>query len=149
MISYPVPRGELLQWRRNPEMELTCVCTHTHLPMIVQTCSYIWCHPPKCSHMHTTQHTHTHTQTLSLSFQAHEQAQKICTQIICMEAMETRPLPSPPSLTQMGRAQASLTPPGSQWSLNPLSSSLLCPPNLLPQPLPGHWLCPVAAADST
>lgn len=61
MISYPVPRGELLQWRRNPEMELTCVCTHTHLPMIVQTCSYIWCHPPKCSHMHTTQHTHTHT----------------------------------------------------------------------------------------
>lgn len=63
--------------------------------------------------------------------------------MICMEGMETRSLPFPPSLTQIGGAQASLIPPSSHWLLNPLSSMLPCPPILLPQPHPG------AAADST
>lgn len=67
-------------------MEL--ICTHAHTQTPTRACANVatFSVTPKCSHVHT---------TLSLSAaQAHERAQ-----IICREGMETRPLPSPPSLT--------------------------------------------------
>lgn len=75
-------------------MELICTRAHnTRTNTYPCLCKHVatFSVTPKCSHVHT---------TLSLSpAQAHEHAQFICAQIICTDGMETRPLPSPPSLT--------------------------------------------------